>query len=116
MSDFPTLTDAPDVDSWEEQRAYDPTIRAKSEGGYVKTRPRYTRVPMQWKLKYSYLSATDKTTLQAFENTVRVGADAFNWTNPDSGAVHVVRFKEPIKFAPVGCKLRWRAEMTLEEV
>ncbi len=116
MSDFPTLSDNPDVDSWEEQRAFDPTIRVRSEAGYTKTRPRCTRVPMMWKLKYSFLSEADKVNLQNFEAAVKVGCDAFSWTNLGSGLVYNVRFKEPIKFAPVGYKLRWRAEMTLEEV
>lgn len=116
MADFPALSDTPDVDGWEEQRAFDPTIRARSEGGYTKTRPRTTRIPMQWKVRYSCLSAADKGLLQAFELTVKVGADAFDWTNPDTGLVTVVRFKEPVKYSPVGSKLRWRAEMILEEV
>jgi len=116
VSDFPNLSDNPDVDSWEEQRAFDPTIRVKSEAGYTKTRPRCTRIPMMWKMKYSYLSAADKVSLQNFEAAVKVGSDAFAWTNPDSGLEHNVRLKEPIKFAPAGSKLRWRAEMTLEEV
>lgn len=116
MLNFPVLSDAPDVDAWEESRAFDPTIRTKSEGGYTKTRPRTTRIPMQWKLQFKYLSAADKAALQSFESSVKVGADAFNWTNPVDGQVKVVRFKEPVKYVPVGCKLYWRAEMALEEV
>jgi hypothetical protein len=115
MLDFPTLTDIPDVDGWEEQRAFDPTIRVRSEAGYLKTRPRTTRVPMQWKATYSYLSSEDKATLQSFEASVGVGSGAFNWTNPTDAVVRIVRFKEPIKYSPAGSKLRWRAEMTLEE-
>jgi hypothetical protein len=117
MANFPTLSsDAPDVDSWKEQRAFDPTIRARSEGGYTKTRPRTTRIPMQWKVRYGYLSAADKSTLQAFENTVKVGSDAFTWTNPVDGLQKTVRFKEPVKYVPVGTKNYWRADFILEEV
>jgi len=116
MLNFPTLTVQPDVEGWEEQRAFDPTIRARAEGGYTKTRPRTTRIPMQWTVRYPLLTAADKNTLQAFEGAVKIGADAFTWTNPDSGLVKTVRFKEPVKYAPVGSKLAWRAEFTLEEV
>lgn len=116
MATFPTLTDQPDVDGWEESRAFDPAIRARSEGGYVKTRPRTTRVPMQWKLRYSSLSLADKTTLQAFETSVNVGADAFTWTNPADGQAKLVRFKEPVKYSPAGSNLVWTADLTLEEV
>ncbi|MCE5334271.1 MAG: hypothetical protein LLG06_06745 [Desulfobacteraceae bacterium] len=116
MQTFPTLADQPDVQSWEESRALDPTIRARSEGGYVKTRPRTTRIPMQWKLQYLYLSSSDKATLQSFERSVKVGADAFSWTNPADGLVRTVRMKEPIVYAPVQSAQAWRVEMALEEV
>ncbi|MFZ2447491.1 MAG: hypothetical protein WAW37_14140 [Syntrophobacteraceae bacterium] len=115
MLEFPTLTDEPDVDSWEEQKAFDPTIRARSEGGYTKTRPRTTWIPTQWKFRYAYLSAADKAALQAFENNVRVGADAFSWTCPADGQVKTVRFKEAIKFTPAGSKLNWKADLAIEE-
>ncbi len=116
MLDFPTLSDTPDVDGWEEQRAFDPTIRVRSEAGYLKTRPRTTRVPMQIKFRYSYLPADDKATLQTFEGTVGIGADAFNWTNPNDGVTRSVRFKEPVRYSPAGSRLNWKAEITLEEV
>jgi len=116
MLRFPSLSDQPDVNGWEEQRAFDPAIRAKSEGGYTKTRPRTTRVPMQWKVVYAYLSGADKSVLQVFENMVKVGSDAFLWTNPVDGLDRKVRYREAVKYAPVGSKLTWRAEMLLEEV
>ncbi|MEM5786473.1 MAG: hypothetical protein AAGU11_04085 [Syntrophobacteraceae bacterium] len=116
MPSFPTLSDTPDIDGWEEQRSFDPTIRARSEGGYVKTRPRTTRVPMQWKVRYGYLSVSDKASLQVFENSVKVGADAFTWINPVDGFLRTVRFKESVKYTPAGSRLRWRAEMILEEI
>lgn len=116
MLTFPTLSDTPDVDAWEEQRAFDPAIRARSEGGYTKTRPRTTRIPMQWKLQYAFLSPADKALLQGFENNVRVGADAFYWTNPATGAAATVRFREPVRYSPVRSNRLWKAVMFLEEV
>lgn len=116
MLSFPSISDQPDVNGWQEQRAFDPTIRAKSEGGYTRTRPRTTRIPMQWKVLYAYLSAADKSALQEFEKLVKVGADAFVWTNPVDGTERKVRYREPVKYSPVGSKLYWRAEMVLEEV
>lgn len=116
MTEFPVLSDSPDVEAWEEQKAFDPTIRARSEGGYTKTRPRTTRVPMQWKLQYSFLSPADKSLLQAFENGVRVGSDAFNWRHPAGGTVHAVRFSEPVRYSPVNSNRIWKAVMILEEV
>jgi len=116
MQNFPILSDQPDVDSWEEQRAFDPTIRARTEGGYTRTRPRTTRIPMQWKVRYKFISSADKSVIQAFENAVRVGADAFAWTNPADGSNRTVRFREPVKYALESNGQLWRAEMVLEEV
>jgi hypothetical protein len=116
LTEFPTLTTQPDVAGWSEERAFDPTIRARSEGGYVKTRARTTRVPMQWKLVYAGLSAADKATLQNFEAEVGIGADAFTWTNPADASSHTVRLTAPIKFSPVSPSLYWRAEFAVEQV
>jgi hypothetical protein len=117
MSTFPAFTGAGyDISAWSEEKAFDPTIRVQSEGGYVKTRPRTTRVPMQWKVAYEFLTQANKATLQAFEDTVNVGADAFAWTEPVSGTSKTVRFKEPVRYSPMGSALYWRAEMIFEEV
>jgi len=116
MAVFPTLTDGSVTpDGWEQTKAFDPTVRSRSEGGYLKTRPRCTRVPKKWRAVYEMVAA-DKTTLTTFENTVMVGSDVFTWTNPDDGVVYSVRLLEPIKFSPIGSKLKWRAELLLEEV
>jgi hypothetical protein len=119
MAVFPTLSAKPSCTGWEEQLAFDPTIRSRSEGGYTKTRARYTRIPMQWQLKYRYLSAADKATLQTFERvTVLCGADSFTWTNPDDGSEKIVRFKEPSKYIPFNASGQnfWEVSIVLEEV
>ncbi len=64
MANFPSLSRNPSAREFEETVAYDPTVRARSEGGYVKTRPRYTRFPKKWTVVYDLLSNTDKGTLQ----------------------------------------------------
>jgi hypothetical protein len=117
VADFPTLSAIPSYIGWEEQLASDPTIRSKSEGGYTKTRARYTRIPMQWKFQYVGLSDAEKVTLQAFERvTVKCGADSFTWINPIDNVSRTVRFKEAIKFIPMWPGPLWEATMTLEEV
>lgn len=117
MANFPTLTSCqPHTDSWREQKAADPAIRSKSEGGYTKTRARYTRAPKSWKFYYAALSPADKSTLEGFETTVKVGSDSFTWTNPATGTSFTVRFTEPIKFSTVFGKNSWKAELSLEEV
>jgi hypothetical protein len=117
MADFPALTAVPSYTGWDEQIAYDPVIRSRSEGGYTKTRPRYTRIPMQWKFRYSDLSESEKTTLQNFERvTVKGGADGFSWTNPIDNVARTVRFKEPVKYVPIFPGPVWDVTITLEEV
>ncbi len=116
MADFPTLNVIPSISGWSEERAFDPTIRARSDAGYVKTRPRTTRVPKTYKITFSPMSLADKQAVAAFEDTVKVGADSFNWMHPIDNAVKVVRFAEPVKFTTLWNKNWWKVEMVLEEV
>jgi hypothetical protein len=104
------------MEGWSEERAFDPTIRARSEAGYLKTRARTTRVPKKYKVTYSPLPLADKQTIEDFEDTVLIGADSFNWTDPTGGGVKVVRFAEPVKYSALWHKNWWKVEMTLEEV
>ena len=95
------------------ERAYDPTIRSRSEGGYVKTRARYSRVPLKWTVYYLITSA-EKTTLTSFEDSVLVGSDSFLWTDPSTNTSATVRFSEPISYEPVSSK--WKAKIVVEQV
>lgn len=116
MADFPTIACKPQISSWEEQVAQDPTIRNPTSGGYVQTRPAFTRLIDKWHVLYPTLSDTEKGTLRTFEHTVKVGSDSFNWTNPKTSAAKVVRFLAPIKYRLGGSGIYWIAEFDLEEV
>lgn len=117
MSDFPTLSQKPDAESWGEEPALDPTLRSDFEAGYQLTRARFTVVARKWAFVYKFLSNTDKVSLQTFERSaVNYGADSFNWTNPNDDQVYVVRFGKPIV-----CKLEhnhsheWQVQIELVE-
>ena len=117
MAVFPTLSVNACLASWEEIKAFDPTLRARSEGGYLKTRARTTRVPRQYKISYEFLTVADKIVLQGFEDSVKVGADAFTWHHPMEGVDRMVRLTGPIKFTPMADnKDIWKAEFGLEEI
>ena len=116
MATFPTFSIDPTVRLWEEKAAFDPTIRNEYEGGYVVTRARFTRILKSWKIKYNDgLTVTEKGTLQQFEQDRRVGAEAFDWTNPLDGVTYQVRFKRPITYKPLYIKDLWTADFELEE-
>lgn len=119
MENFPTLSVTPSLGPWEQTRALDPTLRSEKEGGYVSTRPRFTRIPKKWKIAYQQgnsLPSADKTTLEAFEETVKVGSDMFSWVNPFDSQTYTVRLAGPIVFKPIVGSLRWEASFELEEV
>jgi len=116
MADFPTLSSAPLISAWEEKAAFDPTLRSPFEAGYIQTRPKFTRIPYHWHVAYGDLSDTDKGTLKTFENTVKVGSDSFNWTNPTNSTVYSVRFLAPILFRLAADGEVWSAEFDLEQV
>jgi len=121
MATFPSLTQGPNVKDFEQETAVDPTIRSQFENGYQLTRNRFTVVPKKWKLVFEYLTETDKSALETFEETtVGFGGTSFDWENTDDGTTYDVKFAGPIKwkFNPLDRRIplkRWRAEMILVE-
>lgn len=117
---FPVLSVSPSVNNWEEGKASDPTIRSQKEGGYIATRPRFTRIPKKWKVAYQQgnaLTLADKALLEAHEDSVKIGADSFTWTSPMDGQTYTVRYVDgPIAFKPLVGKLLWEAAFGLEQV
>ncbi len=93
---FPTLSKVPAKEGYRRVPLYDPTLRSKSEDGLIVTRRRHTRLPWQWWFVYRELPEADLATLDTYQGTVGVGADAFQWTDPVSGTTYVCRFAEPI--------------------
>ncbi|MCE5335651.1 MAG: hypothetical protein LLG06_13790 [Desulfobacteraceae bacterium] len=117
MATFPTLSRKPSRTGWSEEPANDSTIRGKAEAGYVKTRPRYTRVPMKWKATYQNLTTADYVALLEFQETVKIGGDAFYWTHPITLTVKTVRLAAGIKFGTTANNPRlYSAEIEIEEI
>ena len=118
MSDisFPTMNSVcSQMSGADQQSSFDPTIESKRENGYRATRARFTRnAPRKWKRNAPYVSTADMLTFRAFENQVRGGSLAFNWTNEQDGIVYEVRFIPPIVYTPV-MNGRWKIDYTVEE-
>ena len=111
---FPTLQRKPVLSSLEET-AGDPVVRSPKEGGYIQTRPRYTRVPKKWHVRLQDMEASDKSSLKAWEIATQYGADADTWTHPD-GTSYTVRLAAPIKYTYGKSRFFSNAEFDLEEV
>lgn len=116
---FPTLTKIPDSKKFSEHQE-DATIRQKMEGGYVYTRPKFTRAPRRtFRIGFTEIPQADKEVLDQFWRDVRGGADIFKWTHPITAEVIRVRFMSKIEWAYVGygTNYRWNADgIELEEV
>lgn len=100
----------------------DPALRSKSDGGYTMTRPRYTRVPRTWELKWPAMSHADYQTFSTFYTGTAIGGSvSFSWTCPTDGAAKTVRFAaepkaEIIAWTSAGTPRLWAVGVTLEEV
>ena len=116
MPTFPTLSQNPSIEGWDEGIAFDPTIKSRTEGGYKQTRPRFTRMPDGWNIAYKALPQADKNTLRTFEKTVKVGSEMFTWTNPINSVTYNVRFVKPISYKLHLTSIYWNVEFELEEV
>jgi len=124
MASFPTLqrrgteTHNPVVGAMDSQMAYDPVVRSQSEGGYAKTRARYTRIARQWTVHYDWLTKTNKNTIKTFEDARVAGSESFTWTNPEDSAEYTVRFVGLVRYIPHEHTnfLWWMVEFMLEQV
>lgn len=124
MATFPTFTrhtglaHTPEVGSLNSEVAHNPTVRSLSDGGYVKTRARFTRISRRWNVRFAWMSQTNKNTLKTFEDARLVGSESFTWTNPEDSTAYTVRFLEPVRYIPIANTnyLWWNVEFTLEQV
>lgn len=98
----------------------DVALRNKMEGGYVYTRPKFTRNARKTFITgFTEITNEEKLTLEAFWQTVKGGSDIFTWVNPVMSTTHNVRFTKPIsfKYAGIGNVHRWNVDgLELEEV
>lgn len=124
MATFPTiyrhgtLVQKPVVSALTDTMAQDPTIRGVSDGGYVTTRARFTRITRKWTLRYEWLSAANKDTLKAFEDAHYAGSGSFTWVHPDTGASYTVRFLGVATYTPHADTnfLWWAMDAVVEQV
>lgn len=77
------------------------TVRTEFEAGYVQTRAKSTTAPREFKFTHRGLSSAEVTTWVAFWEARKGGAEAFDFTNPRTGAVIPCRFKHSGSDAPV---------------
>jgi len=89
----------------------DDAIRSKTVDGYLVARARYTKPTKVFEVNYSYLSSTDKNTIQDLEDLVHVYT-SFTWYHPISSTSYTVYFDEPIKYANVKGNL-WNVSFKL---
>jgi hypothetical protein len=124
MTNFPTLSTGIDSSTFEQTIPEDPTASSESEGGYVITRPRFTRIPRKtFNFSFTDVSEADRVAfLDVFyAQTVLCSALNFNWTHPVTGIVHDVRFKSGsiprATYRGKGTNYRWDISgITLVEV
>jgi hypothetical protein len=88
-----------------EENPVDPAIRKEFEGGFVSSRPRFTRTMMVFTTGFTDMLDADKVILMGpsgFYDLVRGGSGSFGYIHPVSGDVFTVRFKQPLKAKYVG--------------
>lgn len=115
---FPTISKKQDSQYFS-MKQDDPAIRAKAEGGYEFSRPRFTRRPRRtFTTGFSYITDDDRAVLEQFWNDVKGGSHAFDWEHPISKELILVRFTKPIDYAyaGVGRTYLWHVKMELKEV
>jgi hypothetical protein len=98
MPTFPTLSSVPVFYAWTEQLHADPTVVTPAEQGCILSRKRATVTYKAWTVQYRGVSYADALLVEAFQNTVGVGATTFSYTCPTDLLTYTVRFTGPIQF------------------
>jgi len=98
---FPTagLSRKPTPGTWQEETAYDPTIRTKMDSGDMITRSRYTAMLKRFTFSYRYMTAADRVLIVDYEEHVKVGADKFEFRHPIRVEDWEVRLLSPIRIS-----------------
>ena len=97
----------------------DPTISSSTDGGYLMTRPRYTRKPpINFTTGFTYITQAEKKDLEDFWDEQFGGSRAFAWDNPTDGVRYNVRFAEPMRFSYTGKggNHRWNVSVKLRTI
>jgi hypothetical protein len=114
-SNWPTLSRSAVIEEYPCEPS-DPTVRSKTSDGRPLARAGTGPILRTWRFTLRYLSLSDRTLLDTFQfTTVKIGGEPFNWTEPLSGATHVVRLARPMIFTCDRNRLKWRTEVTLDE-
>lgn len=114
---FPNIHTLALASSYQKTKAFDPTIRSRSQAGYVKTRSACTRIPTKWSLTYVTLTLAQRDLLETHEDAVKVGGDSFTWTDPVTSTTHTVRFTKPVEYTLQDATSDlWKAVVEVEEV
>ncbi len=124
MATFPTIyrrgteVHNPIVGAFDNTMAHDPAIRSQSEGGYVTSRARFTRIPRKWPLKYDWMTKANKNVIKAFEAIRKGGSDIFTWLDPETQTTYEVRFLGVAIYTAHSNTnfLYWMVDFILEEV
>jgi hypothetical protein len=81
----------------------DPAIRGEFEGGFISTRPRFTRPDLEViTTGFTDISDADWRRLRDFYRAARGGSSSFYYIHPVTDELLTVRFLKPLKASYVG--------------
>lgn len=112
------FTAVEDSESFNE-KMNDPAIRVESDGGFVVTRSRYTRLPTRViQTKFKDITNAEKAHIMSLYNAMRGGSNSFQYIHPTTGESLEVRFIEGLQFDHKGFTNhpRWDVTLKLETV
>lgn len=117
---YKTFPDIQTPDYPLEEDYADHTLKMQVDNETILTRPRFTSLPLSFKITWSHLKTVDYNKLRAFYKEMRGGALAFKWTYPEdegndySQKEFIVRFADSsMNFQLVEID-KWSGSITLQ--
>lgn len=98
MPTFPATIKRLDAATFEEEFENVAASGGEMDGGYVISRPRFTRAPRRtWNFRFVEMRDTDKKALEDFWKLVKGSSNGFDWQHPISKTTINVRFGPDMK-------------------
>jgi len=92
MADWPS--DLPKAGADYVETIHRPSIRSRSDAGYLVSRPRWTATKREFKLSFKGIDRTALEEIIAFFDALGWGGSEFNYINPADAATYVVKLMD----------------------
>ena len=114
MADWPS--DLPTAGRDFEQMLHRPSIRSRSDAGYLVSRPLWTATKREFKLKWKALTNSQVEQIETFFDNIGWGGTEFNFTSPVDSTTYAVKLMDDEMKVKYIAEDKFEVKLTFMEV